>query len=181
MDKPASIPKAYTGRKGREWRRLENAMRALHASARERLAHGSLRGTCVLIVDDDPSTRLLYSINLELEGFHVLEAADGRRALAIARAEHPDFVLTDVMMPGLDGFELAEALGRDELTSRIPVVFLTGETTAGNEARAHALGAVAYLTKPLDFHALVGVMTRARPGVRLKLGRSLEGDAPTAA
>jgi CheY-like chemotaxis protein len=112
----------------------------------------------VLIVDDDPATRLLYSINLELEGLRVLEAADGRRGLARARREHPDLVLTDVMMPELDGFQLAEALRRDELTSNIPFVFLSAETMSGNEARARELGALAYLTKPFDACALASLV-----------------------
>jgi two-component system chemotaxis response regulator CheY len=104
----------------------------------------------VLIVDDDPAIRLLCAINLELEGLVVLEAADGLTALARARAEKPDLVVTDVSMPRLDGFGLAEALRRDRRTRRIPLVFLSGETDVTNEARAEKLGALAYLTKPVD-------------------------------
>ncbi|MEP6812571.1 MAG: response regulator, partial [Actinomycetota bacterium] len=63
----------------------------------------------VLIVDDDPAMRLLCTINLEREGLVVLEAADGVTALSRARAEKPDLVLTDISMPQLDGFGLAEA------------------------------------------------------------------------
>jgi two-component system chemotaxis response regulator CheY len=104
----------------------------------------------VLIVDDDPATRLMCAINLELEGFIVLEATDGLSALARARSEQPDLVVTDVRMPQLDGFGLAEALRRDRRTRRIPLVFLSGETDATNQARAQRLGALAYLTKPVD-------------------------------
>ena len=104
----------------------------------------------VLIVDDDPAMRLLCAINLELEGLVVLEAADGLSALARARSEKPDLVVTDVSMPRLDGFGLAEALRRDPRTRRIPLVFLSGETSVDNEARAEKLGALAYLTKPVD-------------------------------
>ena len=82
----------------------------------------------VLVVDDDPAMRLLCAINLELEGLVVLEAEDGLSALARARAEKPDLVVTDVSMPRLDGFGLAEALRRDRRTRRIPLVFLSGET-----------------------------------------------------
>jgi CheY-like chemotaxis protein len=112
----------------------------------------------VLIVDDDPATRLLYALNLELEGLLVLEAGDGRSGLARAQAEHPDLVLTDVMMPGLDGFEFAEELRRDERTRAIPIIFLSGETTAGHEARAEEIGALAYLTKPVDLRALASLV-----------------------
>jgi two-component system chemotaxis response regulator CheY len=104
----------------------------------------------VLIVDDDPAIRLLCTINLEREGLVVLEAGDGATALARARSEKPDLVLTDVSMPDLDGFGLAEALRRDRRTRRIPLVFLSGDTNVANEARAEKLGALAYLTKPFD-------------------------------
>jgi len=120
--------------------------------------------TRVLIVDDDPAMRMLCSINLQIEGLVVLEAADGETALARARSERPDLVLTDVTMPLLDGFELAEALRRDERTRRIPLIFLSGETTAAHRARARELGAVAYLEKPFDpvvFSSLIaGVLGR---------------------
>jgi CheY-like chemotaxis protein len=114
----------------------------------------------VLIVDDDPATRTLYSINLQLEGIVVLEAADGRQALERARAERPDLVLSDVMMPGFDGFQLAEALRSDQRTSQIPLVFLSGESAAANEARARELGALAYVTKRLDPPAVAALVAR---------------------
>ena len=112
------------------------------------------RTACVLIIDDDPATRLLCSVSLELAGLRVLEAEDGQLGLARARFERPDLVLTDVKMPGLDGFELADALRRDERTHRIPLIFLSGEATPADEARALAAGALAYMTKPFDPPAL---------------------------
>jgi putative two-component system response regulator len=152
-----------------EWRRLESAMLRLETAARSTPR--------VLIVDDDPATRLLYSLHLELEGLVVLEAPDGTSGLARARADKPDIVLTDVMMPGLDGFELAEALRRDRRTRRIPFIFLSGEITAGHEARAHELGALAYLTKPVDVEALASLVAGVfrPPGERLE--PSSRGDA----
>jgi CheY-like chemotaxis protein len=119
----------------------------------------------VLIVDDDPAIRMLCSTNLELDGLVVLEAADGRGGLEQARAERPDLVLTDVMMPGLDGFQLAEALRGDERTREVPLIFLSGETGTANEARAHELGALAYLTKPFDPTALASLVRSALTGV----------------
>lgn len=129
----------------------------------------------VLVVDDDPVMRLLCSINLQREGMRVLEAADGRLALARARVERPDLVLTDVSMPGLDGFGLAEALRRDERTREIPLIFLSGETPGANEARAHELGAVAYLTKPFDPPALASLVAE------VLARRGGEDDLPPAA
>jgi CheY-like chemotaxis protein len=108
----------------------------------------------VLIVDDDAPVRLVCAVNLEAEGLHVLEAADGLAALEQARRERPDLVLTDVTMPGLDGFQLAERLRGDERTRGIPVIFLSGEVGQANAQRARALGAVAYLAKPFDPSAL---------------------------
>ncbi|HUZ81549.1 MAG TPA: response regulator [Gaiellaceae bacterium] len=119
----------------------------------------------VLVVDDDPATRRLYSIHLALRGFEVLEASDGRHGLERARAEAPDLVVTDVMMPGLDGFELAAALRADERTSRIPLIFLSGETAAVNETRAGELGALAYLRKPLDFGAFATLVAHMLEGL----------------
>lgn len=115
----------------------------------------------VLIVDDDPAMRTLCSINLQLDGLEVLEAADGFLGLALARSERPDLVLTDVTMPALDGFQLAEALRLDEDTCGIPLIFLSGETTIANRTRAHNLGALAYLTKPFDPATLALVVAEA--------------------
>lgn len=112
----------------------------------------------VLIVDDDPAIRMLCAVNLEIEGLVVLEAADGRRGLEQARSERPDLVVTDVMMPGLDGFELAEALRRDERTCEIPLIFLSSEAGPANAERARELGALAYLTKPFDPPALASLV-----------------------
>jgi DNA-binding response OmpR family regulator len=112
----------------------------------------------VLIVDDDPGFRMLCAMNLQLEGLVVLEAADGRIGLEQARAACPDLVLSDVMMPGLDGFQLAEALRRDERTRTMPLIFISAESSTANEARASALGALAYLTKPFDPTALASLV-----------------------
>jgi CheY-like chemotaxis protein len=112
----------------------------------------------VLIVDDDASVRLVCAVNLKAEGLHVLEAADGLDALEQARRERPDLVLTDVTMPGLDGFQLAERLRGDERTHGMPVIFLSGEVGQENAQRARALGAVAYWTKPFDPRALAAFL-----------------------
>lgn len=115
----------------------------------------------VLIVDDDPAMRLLCSANLQLAGLDVLEAPDGRLALARARADRPDLVVTDVAMPDLDGFQLAEALRRDRRTRRIPLIFLSGQVADQNQARARELGALAYLTKPFDPETFSKLVTDA--------------------
>ena len=81
--------------------------------------------TTVLVIDDEPPIRLLCRVNLEAEGMPVLEAGDGPSGLEAARSETPDVILLDVMMPGLDGWGVAEALLEDERTAEIPIIFLT--------------------------------------------------------
>jgi two-component system chemotaxis response regulator CheY len=122
----------------------------------------------VLIVDDDPAIRLLCAVNLSAEGLQVLEAEDGLAGLAQARREHPDLVLTDVKMPGLDGFQPAEALRRDERTRWISLIFLTGEAGHANAERARALGALAYLTKPFDPCALASFVAQELVAARVR-------------
>jgi CheY-like chemotaxis protein len=104
----------------------------------------------VLIVDDEASIRLICNINFSASGWACMEAADGREALERIRESRPDVVLLDVMMPRLDGWEVAEELAGDAGTRDLPIVFLTARAEPRDRERAHALGAVGYLTKPLD-------------------------------
>jgi DNA-binding response OmpR family regulator len=106
--------------------------------------------TRVLVIDDEAPIRLLCRVNLEAEGMDVLEAADGPTGLAAARAEKPDVVLLDVMMPGLDGWRVAEELLDDPSTAGIPIVFLTARAELRDRARGIDLGGVDYITKPFN-------------------------------
>ena len=106
--------------------------------------------TRVLVIDDEAPIRLLCRVNLEAEGMEVLEAADGPSGLATARAERPDVILLDVMMPGLDGWRVAEELLDDESTQSIPIVFLTARAELRDRARGIDLGGVDYVTKPFN-------------------------------
>jgi DNA-binding response OmpR family regulator len=106
--------------------------------------------TRVLVIDDEAPIRLLCRVNLEAEGMEVLEAADGPSGLATARAETPDVILLDVMMPGLDGWRVAEELLDDERTQTIPIVFLTARAELRDRARGIDLGGVDYVTKPFN-------------------------------
>jgi DNA-binding response OmpR family regulator len=106
--------------------------------------------TRVLVIDDESPIRLLCRVNLEAEGMDVLEAADGPSGLEKARAERPDVILLDVMMPGLDGWRVAEELLDDERTSAIPIVFLTARAELRDRARGIDLGGVDYVTKPFN-------------------------------
>jgi DNA-binding response OmpR family regulator len=106
--------------------------------------------TRVLVIDDEPPMRLLCRVNLEAEGIEVLEAPDGQSGLERAREERPDVVLLDVMMPGLDGWRVAERLLEDVRTSEIPIIFLTARAEVRDRARGLDIGGVAYVTKPFD-------------------------------
>jgi len=106
--------------------------------------------TTVLVIDDEAPIRLLCRVNLEAEGMAVLEAADGPSGLEKARSETPDVILLDVMMPGLDGWRVAEELLDDQRTHEIPIVFLTARAELRDRARGLDLGGIDYVTKPFN-------------------------------
>ena len=106
--------------------------------------------TRVLVIDDEAPIRLLCRVNLEAEGMEVLEASDGPTGLEKARNEEPDVILLDVMMPGLDGWQVAEELLDGDRTSAIPIVFLTARAEVRDRARGLDLGGIDYVTKPFN-------------------------------
>ncbi len=106
--------------------------------------------TRVLVIDDEAPIRLLCRVNLEAEGMEVLEASDGLSGLAAATENAVDAVLLDVMMPGLDGWSVAERLLEDPRTSRIPIIFLTARAEFRDRARGLDIGGVDYVTKPFN-------------------------------
>jgi two-component system, OmpR family, alkaline phosphatase synthesis response regulator PhoP len=131
--------------------------------------------TKVLVIDDEAPIRLLCRVNLEAESMDVVEAADGEEGLTLARAEKPDIVLLDVMMPGMDGWQVAERLLESEATSQIPLVFLTARAELRDRARGLELGGVDYITKPFNPVELASVvealLERVRRGERDDLRR----------
>jgi DNA-binding response OmpR family regulator len=122
----------------------------------------------VLVIEDNPSLRLLWRVGLEGHGMQVLEAGDGVRGLDLARREHPDVITLDVMMPGLDGWRVAEQLRADRETRDIPIVFLTARAESCDRSRGLGLGAAEYITVPADPTELPrrieSVLGRATPG-----------------
>jgi DNA-binding response OmpR family regulator len=106
--------------------------------------------TKVLVIDDEAPIRLLCRVNLEAEGMTVVEAPEGSKGLELARSETPDAILLDVMMPGLDGWAVAEELLGDERTSAIPIVFLTARADVRDRARGLDVGGLDYITKPFN-------------------------------
>jgi DNA-binding response OmpR family regulator len=134
-----------------------------------------LSKTRVLVIDDEAPIRLLCRVNLEAENMEVLEAADGVAGFEIARSERPDVVLLDVMMPGLDGWQVAERLIEDPETNQIPLIFLTARAELRDRARGLELGGVDYITKPFNPVELASVveamLERVRRGERDELRR----------
>jgi two-component system, OmpR family, alkaline phosphatase synthesis response regulator PhoP len=106
--------------------------------------------TKVLVIDDEAPIRLLCRVNLEAEKMDVIEAADGPSGVVKAQDERPDVILLDVMMPGLDGWNVAEQLLDDERTSGIPIIFLTARAEFRDRARGLDIGGVDYITKPFN-------------------------------
>ncbi|MDX6769680.1 MAG: ATPase, T2SS/T4P/T4SS family, partial [Elusimicrobiota bacterium] len=114
----------------------------------------------VLAVDDDPSLLLLLERLLVNAGYRFAGASGGEEALKAARAEPPALVLTDAMMPGLDGYELCARLQAEPALSLVPVVFLTALDDPRDKARALACGAVDHLPKPIAKAALLDTVAR---------------------
>lgn len=111
----------------------------------------------ILIVDDEDDIREVAQVSLELVGhYDVLTASTGRAGILSARAQRPDAILLDVMMPDMDGPTTLAALQADPLTRDIPVVFLTAKTQAAERTRLAELGAVGILDKPFDPLKLAG-------------------------
>jgi DNA-binding response OmpR family regulator len=104
----------------------------------------------VLVIDDEAPIRLLCRVNLEAEQMDVLEASDGPSGLEQAREHRPDVILLDVMMPGLDGWRVAEHLLEDDRTNEIPIIFLTARAEFRDRARGLDIGGIDYVTKPFN-------------------------------
>jgi DNA-binding response OmpR family regulator len=122
----------------------------------------------VLIVDDDKHIRRLVRNLIENEGLECLEAEDGFEALAVAREQHPDLMILDVMLPGLDGYKICRLLKFDEDFADISVIMLTSKTRPTDKETGYYTGADLYLTKPFRPPELI-------EAVRQLLGSKISG------
>ena len=120
----------------------------------------------ILVVDDEPLIVKLLAKHLEAEGFTVLTATDGYEALTKARAESPDLILLDVILPKLNGYEVCTMLKQDTRHQNIPIVMLTAKAQEKDERLGKDCGADVYLRKPLRIQPL------------LERIRALLGEAP---
>ena len=115
----------------------------------------------VLVVDDDENNRQICSAFLEHVGYRVLEAADGVSALAIAHAERPQVVLLDIVLPVMDGYEIARRLKADPATAHIPIIVFTAAVLDGARDRAREAGADWFLAKPMELRHVAAAVMRA--------------------
>jgi CheY-like chemotaxis protein len=114
----------------------------------------------VLSIDDDAEIRDLVAQVLGIAGYDVISAPDGPSGIRAAREQSPGLILLDIMMPGMNGYRVCDELQTDKRTSNIPVVFLTALSEQRDRARAFALGATDYLTKPFNSDAVVKCVER---------------------
>jgi putative two-component system response regulator len=119
---------------------------------------GARRKVTVLLVEDEPDSAVLMAQILELEGYNVVEARNGAEALEHVFDPEISVVLLDVMLPGIDGFEVCRRLRQDERTARLPVAFLSARSRIEDRAAGLRAGADVYLTKPISRAALVSAV-----------------------
>ena len=114
----------------------------------------------ILSVDDSMSMRQLVSFTLQKEGYRVVEAVDGREALAKVKGVAVNMVITDLNMPNMDGIELIRALRNDPAFKFLPIVMLTTESTADKKDAGKNAGATGWIVKPFKPEQLVAVVKR---------------------
>jgi adenylate cyclase len=120
---------------------------------------------CILVVDDNPMNVDILQTRLTAHGYAVITASDGEQALATARAQHPDLILLDVMMPKVDGLTVCRELKADSSLPFVPIIMVTAKSDSQDIVAGLEAGAEEYLTKPLDHAAL---MARVKSMLRIK-------------
>jgi len=114
--------------------------------------------TRILLVDDDAGIRMLISKFLEREGFEVIMAEDGLKGVDKAKANHPDLIILDVVMPRMDGLTAARLIKFYKPLQDVPIIFLTAKDADKDIELAQAVNAEVYITKPFDVHQVVKVV-----------------------
>jgi two-component system alkaline phosphatase synthesis response regulator PhoP len=113
----------------------------------------------ILIVEDDPSFSRAVSHIIEKEGYDVISASNGLTGLRMAKEDKPDLLILDVMLPGLDGFEICSRLRADPQTAKLPIIMLSAKGQEADKTTGLKLGASEYLTKPVDRAVLLEKIT----------------------
>ena len=112
----------------------------------------------ILIIDDEPHILKMVEARLKAQGYDIVSACDGEEGLAKAAQEKPNLIITDVMMPKVDGFEVCRRLRSDEALKHIPIIMLTARGQAPDIKKGMEKGADAYVAKPFEAAALVGII-----------------------
>ena len=120
--------------------------------------------TTILVIEDDPNSLLLTRAVLQQAGHTVLSADHAAGGLELARERHPDLILMDIQLPGMDGYAATRLLKADPATAGIPVCALTAHAMKGDEQKARLAGCDGYLAKPLGFADLLAAVTRSLQG-----------------
>jgi len=123
-------------------------------------AHAGLAGHRILVVDDDPRNAFVVTDVLEMHGMTVVQATDGRKAIAALGAGDIDLVLMDVMMPRMDGYETTRAIRKMPEYASLPVITVTARAMQGDREKSIDAGASDYITKPIDIEELLNCMER---------------------
>jgi excisionase family DNA binding protein len=139
------LPAFYTPGGHRRFRRRD--LDSFLAGSRGGPAHGT---PLVLVVDDDARLREFVRVNLEMDGYAVREAGTAEEGLAALEEEPPDLILLDVMMPGMDGWEMLRRVQEQHGVGTIPVIMFSGKLSESASERAVARGAQAFIGKPFD-------------------------------
>jgi len=125
----------------------------------------------ILIVDDEKDIVKMLDYNLKKDGYRVISASDGEDALDLAGREHPDLIVLDLMLPGLDGLEVCKTLKKEGKTASIPIIMLTAKTQESDKVIGLELGADDYMTKPFSPRELLArikaVLRRAKDKEKL--------------
>ncbi|MBR2430327.1 response regulator transcription factor [bacterium] len=109
----------------------------------------------ILVIDDDKAINELIKINLELQGYRVIQAYNGTEGFALAKQESPELIVLDVMMPEVDGFTVAQRIRQFDKISDIPIIMLTALSELNNKVNGFNLGVDDYLTKPFEIEELI--------------------------
>jgi excisionase family DNA binding protein len=144
------LPAFYTPGGHRRFRRRD--LDTFLSGSRARPSSGT---PLVLVVDDDERLREFVRVNLEMDGYSVREAANAEEGLAALEEESPDLILLDVMMPGMDGWEMLRRVQEQHGVGTIPVIMFSGKVEEGTAERAAEEGAHAFLGKPFDPQQLI--------------------------
>jgi CheY-like chemotaxis protein len=109
----------------------------------------------ILVVDDEPGSILLFESILKKRGYQVVVASDGDEAIRRARAEKPDLIILDIMMPKVDGTEVAMTLREDEITKKIPIFFITALIAPGDKVEVAGTESHPVFAKPVNLNELL--------------------------